>query len=187
MTIAPWMPEADLRVLLRVLAQARPKRIVEWGSGGSTSLFSKVPDVELIVSIEHDEGWAEKVRQEVFDERLRLLHVPADVRADNEGPGSEWAKRAERDASILKTYVAAADELGPFDFAFVDGRARRYCLRAGYRLLRAGGTMLLHDSRRPEYQDVLVGELRGRLVPGTQMAIVRKLPTLMRPRRRKRK
>lgn len=42
-----------------------------------------------------------------------------------------------------------------FDLVFVDGRARRFCLSAGWALLRPGGVMALHDAQRPLYHDVL--------------------------------
>ena len=59
---------------------------------------------------------------------------------------------AETDASLLRSYVEFPASLGQsFDFVLVDGRARCFCMKAGFSLLRPGGVMVLHDAQRVEY------------------------------------
>jgi hypothetical protein len=60
----------------------------------------------------------------------------------------------------------------------VDGRARRFCLKAGWDLLRPGGVLVLHDAQRTDYHDVLfsLGPSPVLLEPWRrgQLALVRK-------------
>src|SRR5690606_23311288 len=42
-----------------------------------------------------------------------------------------------------------------FDFVFIDGRARSFCIEAGWPLLRSGGVLVVHDAQRPAYHPAL--------------------------------
>ena len=56
----------------------------------------------------------------------------------------------------MADYVARPGQLGmEFDFVLVDGRARIHCLVEGWKLLRPGGVILIHDAQRPEYHDTV--------------------------------
>jgi methyltransferase family protein len=134
---------------------------LEWGSGGSTrAILEHCSFVRRYVSIEHDRGWHDRVRSEVTDPRLELHYIPAEEAAP---PRSllntrrrRWNARAESDRRLLANYIDFPGTLGVlFDWVFVDGRARSFCLSAGWNLLRPGGLLVLHDAQRPEYQDVL--------------------------------
>jgi hypothetical protein len=37
----------------------------------------------------------------------------------------------------------------------VDGRARCFCLKEGFDLLRPGGVIVLHDAQRADYHDAV--------------------------------
>ncbi|MCA9638247.1 MAG: class I SAM-dependent methyltransferase [Myxococcales bacterium] len=156
--------QATLRAALHLVA---PRRLLESGAGGSTRFFlSAVPELERLVSIEHDGEWAAKVRADIRDPRLDLHHVPADIpptaaEQRDRKKRQAWDARAEHDPAILRSYVERPRSLGiEFDVILVDGRARRYCLAEGYSLLRAGGLMILHDAQRVDYHDAIPGGAR---------------------------
>jgi hypothetical protein len=155
------MGQEELGQLLAILYSLGPRLCLEWGSGGSTrALLEARPLIERLVSIEHDRHWYDKVAASVLDPRLELHYVPP---SEPPPPRSFWKRklqawdaRAEHEPAILADYVAFPATLGTrFDFVLVDGRARRFCLTAGWELLRPGGALVLHDAQRREYQDVL--------------------------------
>ena len=115
-------------------------RYLEWGSGGSTIwLAHNVPDDVEIVSIEHDQSWANKVKKTLRD-RVKLIVAPGKAGAN--------ATVDEEDPTHLTDYIHAADELGKFDCILVDGVARTACGIAAQKLLKPTGTIFLHDAQR---------------------------------------
>jgi hypothetical protein len=159
--LAVHMAPEEYAQLLAALYSLAPRQCLEWGSGGSTrALLADCGSIERLVSIEHDQGWFEKVRATVSDPRLELHLLPpaepAPPRTLFKGKLRAWDARAEREPALLAGYVGFPATLGvPFDFVLVDGRARRFCLPAGWTLLRPGGLLALHDAQRTEYREVL--------------------------------
>lgn len=155
------MAEGEFAQLLSAIQRLGPRRCLEWGSGGSTrALLEACPFVERYVSIEHDRAWYERVRSVVSDPRLELHYLPpaepVPGRSLFNRKRRRWNARAEADASLLAEYIGFPATLATaFDLVLVDGRARRFCLRAGWALLRPGGLLILHDAQRPEYHDAL--------------------------------
>jgi hypothetical protein len=168
----PELPAAmhpiEFSQLEAVLETLAPRRVVEWGSGGSTRAFPlRFPCIERWVSVEHNRAWHERVRSKVDDPRV-VLELRLPVASDPEpemfdsagGPTRpdyvQWAQRCEDDASILAAYVECAREhFDTVDLAFVDGRARRHCIALGFSLLREGGMLVVHDAQRDIYRDAL--------------------------------
>jgi len=182
--LVPYMDAVEFAQMRAVVETLAPRRVLEWGSGGSTkALLDACPFIERFVSIEHDPNWVEKVREKVIDPRLELHlkeadDTPPDLMADRKA-FQEWAARAERDPALMATYVGFPATLGiAFDFVLVDGRARRLCVAAGWELLRSGGVLLLHDAQREDYHDAVeaLGERAIFLEPwgGGQICIIRK-------------
>lgn len=124
-------------------------RMLEWGSGGSTSYFAdNLPPGATLLSIEHDPAWHRQVAEAIGkNDRLTLRLVPA------EGPLGRNATAEEEDPCPLRSYIHAADGDGPFDVILVDGYARGSCLARARDLLRPGGTVFLHDAQRPWYDE----------------------------------
>lgn len=155
-----WMDPAEFSQVLAILRTLRAKRCLEWGAGGSTrTVLAACPFIESYTSVEHVPDWHQKVKDSVIDSRLDLHLVEPDEPLT---PGAvwevenAWRVRAESDAAIMKSYVAKPAELGlELDFILVDGRARTFCLAAGWELLRPGGVIVLHDAQREEYQAAL--------------------------------
>ena len=151
-----WMDPSEFSQVYAIIRSLRATRILEWGSGGSTrTLLNRCPFIESYTSIEHVPEWYEKVKREVSDPRLSLHLVEPDSPLPAGVPWEEenaWRVRAESDGSIMQRYVAKPAELGvEADFVLVDGRARTFCLKAGWELLRPGGVLVLHDAQREEY------------------------------------
>lgn len=177
-----YMHPMEFSQLTAVLEASAPRRCLEWGCGGSTlAVLAASPFVERWVSVEHDRAWAERVRSLARDPRLDLHHVAPNVARPDERARREveaWDMRAEADASMLADYVARPRTVAEsYDFVLVDGRARCFCLAEGFRLLRSGGVIVLHDAQRAEYRAAV--EALGRVAWLTpwkqgQIALVRK-------------
>jgi hypothetical protein len=178
------MAPEEYAQLLAALRELRPRSFLEWGTGGSTAhLLADCATIERYVAIEHDRAWYERVRLAVPDPRLELHYVPPAEPPPRPGLLQHrriaWNARAERDPALLAAYVGFAKTLGiRFDAVLVDGRARRFCLPAGWALLRTGGLLVLHDAQRADYRDALLALGTPRLLePWSrgQLALLTKL------------
>lgn len=160
-----WMNPIEFAQLQAAVLTLAPKRIVEWGSGGSTKgWLDLVPELEALVSVEHHGPWNEKVKRVIQDPRVTLgLCPPANETPEPTFPPVSskqrvtyraWVQRCETDEMVLADYVAypaSVSEGKPFDLALVDGRARVYCAAEAMRILRPGGLLVIHDAQREEY------------------------------------
>jgi hypothetical protein len=155
--LSVYMTAIERDRLLDVVGKIQPRNVLEWGSGGSTKLLlDSFPCISTFVSVEHDPKWFARVRCAIQNDRLLLYLVQPDYPKPADMSRDRWRKLAEYDESVMRSYVGQPCTTGlDFQFILIDGRARRFCLREGYRLLAEGGTMLLHDAQRHEYQDVL--------------------------------
>jgi hypothetical protein len=114
--------------------------VFEYGSGFSTAFFSKF--VRVWHSVEHDAGWALRVRELTENGRcpnVHLHHVPPTS-------GADLAQRPSRQ-SAYRSYVAAIDAVDtPLDRVLVDGRARPQCAVHAIAKLRGPDSLVfLHD------------------------------------------
>jgi hypothetical protein len=155
-----WMHPIELSQVLAIVHSVGPRCFLEWGAGGSTRLLlERCSHIERYVAIEHDESWGLKVRARVTDPRLDLRLVPPDKPLALASPTPdqeiEWHAQGERDETIFANYVRAAGNEAIYDAILVDGRARRFCIRRGFELLKPGGVLFVHDAQRVEYHDAL--------------------------------
>ena len=162
-----YMHPVEFSQVVAAVEAIRPRRVLEWGSGGSTrAMLQRFPFIERYVSIEHEAPWYERVRSVVRDPRLSLHHVPPDKPLPAGTPirkMRQWERRCEVDPSICPTYVEFPRRLGErFNLVLVDGRARVYCMRAGFDLLDPGGLLIVHDAEREVYAETI--ESLGRSV-----------------------
>lgn len=116
---------ADAEVLARYGRSA--DRILEFGSGGSTQIFAQCCP-KTLVSVETDYAWIERTRNNLsligHDEWTKPLFVPYD---------------------LFKG--------GEFDLIFVDGipdKRLDFAMHT-WPMLKSGGYMIFHDTRRFEY------------------------------------
>lgn len=120
------MSVRDEKCILETLKSPWPDHYdcFEWGSGGSTVLFSKY--AKSWVAMEHDEEWAEAVWE--IGGNVVLAMDPV-------------------------SYCDPFEKLGKkdFDFIFVDGQLREACMMMAVGRLRKDGLLFVHDARRAAY------------------------------------
>lgn len=152
-----WMDPIEQSQVHALIEALAPARVLEWGAGGSTrALLARSPFIERYVSVEHNAAWHDKVRAKVTDPRLELHlcepDVPCELEDIRDPKTIAWHLRCEHEAELMRAYVALPRTLGVvFDFVLVDGRARNFCIREGFELLRPGGLLVLHDAQREVY------------------------------------
>ena len=162
----PWMAPEEFSQLRAVVQSLRPRRVLEWGAGGSTrALLADSPFIERYHAIEHDEAWARRVRDQSTDMRLTVHWVAPDLppptwpreRKAFKDAEKAWHDACERDPAIMASYVAHAATLEPdgFEFILVDGRARVFCLDEAWKLIQPGGAIVVHDAQRSAYHPTL--------------------------------
>jgi len=107
----------------------------EWGSGSSTLFLAKRSF--LVVSVEHDMRWHEKVSGWLRSRKLtnaEVFLIPSDPITRRTSP--EYYGRI----------LSYPDEF--FDLVLVDGRMRLECARNAPAKVRPGGVVLYDDSHR---------------------------------------
>lgn len=114
----------EVEALRKVLTDLRPRRVLEWGGGGSTLYWPQAFPALEWVTVEHDPTWATSLRRE----------LPPNVRLLHRGFPEYWR----------------LDE-GMFDLIIVDGRERVRCLDYARDYLNLGGAVILHDASRSRY------------------------------------
>ena len=124
----PMMEPAEIEAIKGILRDFCPKRVLEWGAGGSTLFWPELfPEIQW-VTIEHDFRYAKEVQKKASPNVL-LLH------------------------ESYPDYYGPHPHLGKFDLIIVDGRHRVRCLDVARDLLAEGGVVLLHDAGRPKYHE----------------------------------
>jgi len=125
-------------------------RVLEYGSGGSTTFFSQF--VDQWVSMEHDTNWAPKVRSVLptlpWSDKVRLLVVPRDLPTESfEGTPEEYRSYIDKPAELAIQFHLVID----------DGRARVGVGQGvvDHKLLAPGGRMIIHDWERKEYKKLV--------------------------------
>jgi predicted O-methyltransferase YrrM len=149
MTLKPYMPQQEIAVIDLLMHAIHPRRVLEYGAGGSTLRWSKVRTVEEWLAVEHSEEWYRKVAQEARPP-VRMLTGSATDATD---------------------YVDAPGIDGWFDLILVDGLWRVECVRESVKRLQPWGVVLLHDAGRHDYDaawDVYPGSVL--LTKGTEAA-----------------
>jgi len=125
----PLMYAEEIRALHALIKERKPRRVLEWGGGGSTLYWpAKYPGIDW-VTIEHDLKWCEGLRGRI-SESVTLLHLgPPDI------------------------YSVTPTAIGTFDLIIVDCRNWRVeCLDNARNLLNPGGVVVQHDSWNPRWK-----------------------------------
>lgn len=105
------------------------QRVFEFGSGNSTLWWAA--RAKSVTAVEHDSGWAARVREDV-PENVTLLEVPLET-------DGEYCRTAERTGER-------------FDVIVIDGRDRVNCARHCLDALADDGVIVWDDSRRRRYR-----------------------------------
>ncbi|MCW9054551.1 MAG: class I SAM-dependent methyltransferase [Candidatus Pacebacteria bacterium] len=142
----PQMTPKEIEMMEEILSSYGPHiDVLEWGSGGSTVYFTRFlhsKDISYTwTSIEYNKLWYDKISEAVSNDEdvaLKLFDV-----------GNTELKQPY---TQMDEYVAYPRTLGKkYDVILVDGRKRHRCLLEASKLLRPGGTAILHDARRTYY------------------------------------
>jgi len=139
----PYMKFKEIDLMLDVLAQHKPLRVLEYGCGFSTLYFpTYLPKEGEWISIEHDREWYLDIQDQLEKaSHTTLFHVDAEQ--------TEW--KAEGDYSSFQSYVDFPQAYGPFDMILVDGMAREACIDNAQSMLAENGLLVVHDCNRPVY------------------------------------
>lgn len=125
-------------ILTKYIDRIKPKKCLEWGPGKSTSVFFKnISNDSSLISIEHNINYFNQAKTNIgSDSRWTLLLNSA-------------TKRSSSYAHCIFNYDHN------FDLVFVDGRRRVECCFAAMIKLNKNGIIILHDSNRKTYLDIL--------------------------------
>ena len=148
----PWMKMRELDVIREVLSNLQPKRCLEWGSGYSSVYFPAIQSsIQEWHAIEHHAGWSEIVRNKIKDNKIHLYAVPPNDPDYFKFKG-RYGPKLEGSYEDFKSYIEKPLSLGgKFDFIFIDGRARKDCLKLAFDLVSDDGVVIVHDANRDLY------------------------------------
>jgi hypothetical protein len=118
--------------------------VLEYGSGVSTKEIAK--KCKLITSIEHQEDWYNKLKNEL-PSNCELILKTTDL------PYIEGGHCGTYDE--FKSYIESPLNKMSFDIILIDGRARVSCSSICNKLSHDNTIIFIHDFDRPEYQEAL--------------------------------
>lgn len=129
---------------------------LEYGSGRSTMYFAS--KLKKLVSIEHYEGWYDKVKKQLEDNQIKnveyhlILNQDTPDKTDNSDVELNKLVGGE-DRNDFYNYYTKVNEYADeyFDFVLIDGRAREKCGLNAMSKLKSGGIFVLDNSERPRY------------------------------------
>eukprot|EP00172_Hildenbrandia_rubra_P002739 Plantae.Rhodophyta-Hildenbrandia_rubra.ctg3826.p3 GENE.Plantae.Rhodophyta-Hildenbrandia_rubra.ctg3826~~Plantae.Rhodophyta-Hildenbrandia_rubra.ctg3826.p3 ORF type:complete len:260 (+),score=41.99 Plantae.Rhodophyta-Hildenbrandia_rubra.ctg3826:410-1189(+) len=128
---------------------------LEWGSGGSTLIFSRF--VGKTYSIEHVPNYCKHIKEQVAKSRLR--NVKMYCVTEHYKNGQVIKNEKEGNYNTFQKYVDKIDDLGiaKFDAVLIDGRARLAAALKVLPYLKDSSVVILHDTARREktiYKDI---------------------------------
>lgn len=139
------MYHKEIDLLSEALISVAPKKCLEWGSGFSTVFFPELLSEDASwLALEHNGEWHKIISEANTDRRVGVVHIPAD---------QEPYTDAQKDGAYadFRSYIEYPK--GKFDFIFIDGRARKECVRVAHGLVKEEGLVVLHDANRVHYHD----------------------------------
>ncbi len=156
-----WWPFDVMKAIEKSYAGKRVS-VFEWGSGASTIWMARRGfDV---ISVEHDERWAEAVMlksQELAIPFKSIVKEPIPARS----PRVASQKRGFEGLDF-SDYVDEIHNHGLFDLIVIDGRARTECLLAAKSHLKKDGKILFDNSNRKRYRDQIEKEMIETVIKG---------------------
>lgn len=122
-TASSWDSFRD--TLIKVLAEFKPKTVLEYGPGESTLIMQDFPSVESIDTVEHDLAWYGKWNTQ-FGNKISLVYEPD-----------------------LSKYPYIFGMYKNYDLYFIDGRERELCLDLAN---KPDSLVIIHDAERESYK-----------------------------------
>lgn len=132
----PMMADREIQIIDDLIEKHQVKRVLEWGSGNSTTYFSEKHEcIKEWVAVEHAEDYFEIIRDRAKttkNEKVNIRFIPEE-----------------------RSYINEPLLWGKFDFIFVDGIYRYECLSNAFKIVEPKGIILLHDWSRKESQGIM--------------------------------
>jgi len=157
---APWLPPTAIKYLESFLKEDMIG--FEWGSGRSTVFLAK--RVNLLVSLEHDKNWYEKVKisleKKGLISRVEYKFIePVDRKEINEIPWDCWKGSKLIGVPPKPQFYHYFQEIQKypdnyFDFVLIDGRARVACMMNAKDKIKKEGILILDNSDRGKYHSI---------------------------------
>ena len=153
--VTPWTSPSSILMFEELLT---PEMVgFEWGSGSSTIFFAK--RLKKLVSIEHHEGWYQKVRSQLQEKEIKnvdyhLINIDyPDQHLDKDG---FQVAITPSQIDAYKAYYSFIDQFPDqsFHFILIDGRTRVQCGEHALPKLKSGGLLVLDNSERARYSSL---------------------------------
>jgi len=165
--LPPRLDADEITFFEQFLVNKAPgSEMVEWGSGGSTTMFIKYFNTGRLVSIEHNEQWYDKVREEILIgdeypgeccENFSYIFKPPTF----EGQSIDirfygYGVPFEENPCFASTYIDPADDIfcpniWNSDIYFVDGICRGAVLATIHaKAKKRDAAIFIHDYFGPE-------------------------------------
>ncbi len=149
----PHMNPRDKKLFIKHLQSAT--HYFEWGSGGSTVLTAKFPNIKSLTSIESDKSWIQTVEKQVLGKpHVKLVFVDIHCTPNDWGrPGPLCTEEQHKSYSEQIVKYTSPESL---DLILIDGRYRVACCLKSFSLIRDTCVVLFDDFlNRPHYHVVL--------------------------------
>ncbi len=176
----PWFTYGAIEFLHRIVTPSA--KVFEFGAGYSTLWWQE--RVSLVHSVDSDRAWVDELRPKLA-ENVVLDLKQADAPAPAESAEifetyfarprrTDWpydrAKVVRRglDDQGFRGYAAHIQTTGQtYDFIIIDGMARRLCAEFAVRAIAPGGTIILDNSNRSDYDAAfdILGQAGFRQIP----------------------
>lgn len=147
----PWWTFKSSDLVEQFLQETLDAKVFEWGSGASTLWLAK--RTKSVVSIEHDEHWASKVRH-ASPGNVHINYIPSTLKES--GIDSIASSKSGFANQNFKDYVEGIT-LHPdkFDLIVIDGRARESCISIALEFLKPTGLIVFDNVDRKRYREAI--------------------------------
>jgi hypothetical protein len=154
----PWLQKQVIDFINNKILCKNNVKVFEFGSGYSTIYYAQKAD--LVISIEHNQEWFNKISEKVNRySNIKLFNITNDgfvKKYNKQDVFNCISKNDNSDAKLFSTYCNKIKEFDfNFDFIIVDGRARQSCAAIAVDKLNKNGFLLLDDTERVRYQGVI--------------------------------
>lgn len=149
----------------------------EYGSGGSTYYVANLPNVQKVYSVENDIEWANKVENNVKNDKLTLFRIKMPIYKNRFGtPTNEATKEMFLDY-ISSFSKLTNEEQKQIDLIMIDGRFRVACCLHVLTIINDNQTIMFDDFLNRNYYHVVL-KYCDIIEKGSTMIILRKKKTI---------
>jgi hypothetical protein len=113
--------------------------VLEYGSGEST--FEVAAKVKLLITVEHQLEWFNKIKAKLPKNTVILFEPPTCLKWGTDGTYEQF-----------KNYIEAPK--GIFNVIIIDGRARVGCAKYCKNVANENTIIFVHDYQREEYKEI---------------------------------